>query len=78
MVCTNIEVTTYQFCARPFELKKKTEKSGVLQMSLYQYTYITNFEGLIMYKNIRRPCYVSEMAYSCQVPELSANVFKTN
>ena len=29
--------------------------------------YFTYFESFIVYKNTRRPCYVSEKAYNCSV-----------
>ena len=31
--------------------------------------YFTTFEGLIVYRNTRRSCYVSKRAYSCRVGE---------
>ena len=37
--------------------------------------YFTTFESLIVYRNARRPCYVSKRAYSCLVREFWAVTF---
>ena len=31
--------------------------------------YIATFESVIVYRNTRRPCYVSKRAYGCRVCE---------
>ena len=48
------------------------EKSGFSKITHIIVTmYFTTFEGLIVYRNTRRPCYVSKRAYSCRVREFS-------
>ena len=37
--------------------------------------YYTYFERFIVYKNTRRPCYVSEKAYNYTVQEISVVTF---
>ena len=50
--------------------KKMLEKSGFSKIThIIVAMYFTTFEGLIVYRNTRRPCYVSKRAYSCRVGE---------
>ena len=59
----------YQFCARPFEeLEEEKETPGFCNFTyVIVAVYFPIFERLIMYRNTRRPCYVSKGAHSCRV-----------
>ena len=65
----------YIFCARPFEEleEEEEEKDGeikFLQCHVRHCSgYFSTFESLIMYRNTRRPCYLSKTAHSCCVRE---------
>ena len=67
-ICAGMKVNTQV----DFELCLFTENVEVLATyitNIIVAMYFTSFEGLILYRNTRRPCYVSERAYSCRVRE---------
>ena len=51
--------------------RRRRRKRRNWQFSHFLYVivavYFMYFESFIVYKNIRRPCYVSEKAYNCPV-----------
>ena len=67
----------YQFCTRPFEEEEEEEEEEKEEEEeeekedrkkfffVIVAVYFTTSESLIVYRNTRRPCYVSKRTYSC-------------
>ena len=62
--------TPTQWFSVTYMKKKMLKKSGFSKIThIIVAMYFTTFEGLIVYRNTCRPCYVSKRAYSCCVGE---------
>ena len=67
-ICAKLKINTKADLGYACLLKKKIGRnrgfSNITHIIVAMY-----FEGLIVYRNTRRPCYVSKRAYSCRVGE---------
>ena len=72
LICAKMKIILKPILSYACLLKKKKmlKKSGFSKIiHIIVAMYFTTFEGLIVYRNTRRPCYVSKRAYSCRVGE---------